>query len=51
MTLLPPDLGFDRDKYYRDLEYRNECDQEIAAERHERMQLLFNPCLISSDAY
>ena len=33
MTLLPPDLGFDWKKYYRDLEYRNECEQEIAAER------------------
>ena len=39
LQLIPSDLAFDREKYYRDLEYRSECDQEIAAERHERMQL------------
>jgi hypothetical protein len=42
MQILPPDLEpFNRDRYYSDLAYREECDLEIASERYERLKLLF----------
>ena len=43
MQILPPELEPRlREDYFSDLEYREQCDLEIAAERHERLQLLFS---------
>ena len=42
MIICPPELViFNRRRYLADLAYRQECDYENAAERHERIQLLF----------
>ena len=44
MRVLPPELEPRlRHDYFTDLEYREQCDLENAAERHERLNLLFNP--------
>jgi len=40
MQILPPDLVTDKQRYFYDLNYRFECDQEVAAERHERLMFL-----------
>lgn len=43
MRVMPPEqIPFSRQRYLSDLVYRFECDQEVAAERHERIKLLFN---------
>ena len=42
MRICPPELvPFSRQRYLSDLAYRNECDAEEAAERYERLKLLF----------
>ena len=44
LQVMPPELEpRPRQDYFTDLEYREQCDLEIAAERHERLQLLFRP--------
>ena len=43
MLILPPDLVPDRQRYFADLNYRHECDCEVAAERHERILTLLYP--------
>ena len=41
MQILPPDLLFDKRRYFSDLEYRRQYDLEVEAERNERLQILF----------
>lgn len=44
MIVIPPELvPFSYKRYLADLGYRCECDAEIAAERADRIKLLFNP--------
>ena len=44
MQLLPPELLlYNPDRYYRDLEYRADVDNEKIGERRLRLALLFNP--------
>ena len=44
LILCPPELvAFRRQRYLSDLEYRYECDAEIAAERADRIRIIFNP--------
>ena len=42
MQILPPDLLFDKRRYFSDLMYRRQYDLEVEAERNERLQILFN---------
>ena len=44
LQILPPDVVTDKRRYFADLEYRFEVDQEVAAERYERLKLLFTDC-------
>ena len=42
LIISPPELvAFSRRRYLDDLVYRTECDAEDAAERYERLKLLF----------
>ncbi len=41
LQIIPPDTLVDKRTYFADLEYRFEADQEVAAERRERLKLLF----------
>ena len=43
MEILPPGLlPYDPSRYLNDLEYRRERDLELAAERLDRLKLLFS---------
>ena len=41
LQILPPYVVTDKRRYFADLEYRFEVDQEVAAERYERLKLSF----------
>lgn len=48
MQISPPELvASSRQRYLTDLDYRTECDAEIAAERADRIRLLFNPAYLT----
>ena len=50
MIVIPPELvAFSRQRYLSDLEYRYECDAEIAAERADRIKLLFKSLYQAND--
>ena len=50
MIISPPELvPFSHQRYISDLEYRFECDLEIQAERHERIQHLFHRHLLHNE--
>jgi len=50
MLISPPELvPFSRARYLSDLDYRTTCDLEAAGERHERLQLLLYPPLVSCE--
>lgn len=43
LVICPPELQpFDRNRYFSDLNYRVECDEELIGERYERLRLLFH---------
>lgn len=43
MIITPPELTpYSSSRYYNDLDYRQEIDNEHIAERHLRLLLLFN---------
>ena len=44
MQLLPPELTpYNSARYYQDLAYRADVDNERVGERHQRLLLLFHP--------
>lgn len=44
MIIRPPELlPYEPDRYYRDLEFRQQIDDEKIGERQLRLALLFNP--------
>lgn len=46
MIIIPPELlPYSADRYYIDIEYREQSDIEARAERQKRLALLFNPDL------
>lgn len=50
--LLPPELTpYSPARYYKDIEYRQEIDDECVGERHLRLLLLFNPQYVNPDDY
>ena len=46
MIIIPPELlPYSTADYYADIEYREQLDLEVRAERLQRLALLFNPDL------
>lgn len=44
MEIIPPELlTISRQRYFSDLRVREELDQEMQAERRDRLNLLFHP--------
>ena len=41
MQILPPDVLFDKRRFFSDLMYRREVDLEMEAERSDRLRILF----------
>ena len=50
MEIIPPQLIFDKQRYYSDLDYRTEVDWEILGDRAERIAQLMHEHLFQDSS-